>query len=326
MTVAPEAAGPPLFLYGFARSGTTLLTMMLGAHGAVSLPLSVTGLWYRTVDTIDLAATVDRAAARRTAETIAKEDKLRRWNVAFDLDRVAAQVRPGHAEDFLAAFHGEAARAEGKARWANMDIGTIDRLEHVARWFPEARFVHIVRDARDIALSHQSMEFSEGNWLEIADFWSARVGTAERIGALLGAERHMTLRFEDLIRDTECELRRLTAFAGVDFDPAMLTYPDTVDERIPDGKRGLWPALDRPPQLDKVDRWRSRVNGPQLYVVQERAGSVLRALGYDCPAQQPLSAAGELFLSAQILGRGHRVGRLRRRLGMARTRALTRDG
>ncbi|MEO0500953.1 MAG: sulfotransferase [Pseudomonadota bacterium] len=321
----------PIFLYGFARSGTTLLTMMVGNHPDVSLPLSVTGLWYRTADDLPAGAPADDQAARALVDRLLAEDKIARWNVEFDRDALAAALRPGHPEDIPAAFHSAAAAAEGKARWANMDILTIDNLERAAGWFPDARFVHIVRDARDIALSHQGMAFTEGNWLEIAQSWANRVGAARRMGELLGPGRHMTMRFEDLIRTPEPVLRRLCTFAGIAFDPAMLAYAEKVDARIPKEKRGLWPALDQPPQLDKIDRWKRQASAHQLYVVQEFAGAELRAHGYECPAQQPFSAIGEAYACLQYMGRGHRMDRLRRRLGLRRLglrgpRRLTRAG
>ncbi|MGB7406208.1 MAG: sulfotransferase [Pacificimonas sp.] len=304
--------GAPLFLYGFARSGTTLLTMMMGAHEGLSVPLTVAGLWYKTAAT----AFSDKLAVSAEAERLAAHEKLARWKVDFDLDAITAGVRPGHGEDFLTAFHTQAAGSEGKRRWANMDIATIDHLETAARWFPEARFVHIVRDARDVALSHQGMMFSEGNWFEIALGWSARVGAAERIGNLLGPQRHFTLRFEDLIRHTERELRRICAFADLDFDPAMLRHEERVDGRIPADRRGLWPELNKPPQLNKIDRWTREANDAQIYVVQEFAGPTLRALGYPCPEQQSVSVTGEAFLAQQLLERGHRAMRLRQKLGL----------
>src|SRR3546814_5008931 len=58
----------------------------------------------------------------------------------------------------VARFHAAYAEAKGKPCWANVDIATLDHMDLVNSWFPQARFLHIIRDGRDVALSHRSEE------------------------------------------------------------------------------------------------------------------------------------------------------------------------
>lgn len=301
----------PTFLFGFERSGTTLLTMMTGAHPRLSCPLSVTGTWWdyaRRLDTYNNLAHTDDIA--RMVDDLAKHERLQLWNVPFDTAFIAANIRAGRYDDVVDGFHRTVAEAEGKAQWVNMDIATLFHLEEAVRLFPTGRFVQIVRDGRDVAMSFKGYRFGGLNALEVADRWSRATVAADRIGAALGPDRYLRLRYEDLILHSEQTLDRLCDFMGETFEPAMLNYADDVSRKIPTDRRDLWPVLDRPPQTDKVDRWKREMKPSERYVIEEAATEALERFGYD-RSTSGFSASGELRGAWCYLTRGARLQRFR---------------
>lgn len=303
----------PTFLFGFERSGTTLLTMMAGAHPRLSCPLSVTGTWWDFADRLDEFDGLESSAGiTRMVATVAAHERLKLWNVEFDEAAIVEAIRPGRYDDLVDAFHTAAARAEGKEAWVNMDIGTLFRLEDVARLFPTARFVQIVRDGRDVALSFKGYRFGGLNAMEVADRWSRATVAADRIGNALGPERYLRIRYEDLIALSEQTLDRLCDFAGESYDPAMLDYAGDVSRKVPDATRDLWPVLDRPPQTDKIERWKREMKASERYVIEETAGEALDRFGY-ARGGAGFSAGGELHGAWCYLTRGARLKRLARR-------------
>ena len=303
----------PTFLFGFERSGTTLLTMMVGAHPHLSCPLSVTGTWWAFADRLEefggLKAPTD---IRRMVDAVADHERLKLWKVDFDREALAAQIRPGEYGDLVHAFHTAAAEAEGKAAWVNMDIVTLFRFEEVARLFPAARFVQIVRDGRDVALSFKGYRFGGLNALEVADRWSRATVAADRIGHALGPDRYLRIRYEDLVGLPEQTLDRLCDFTGQEYDPAMLDYAGDVSRKVPDATRDLWPILDRPPQTDKIGRWTREMKSSERYVIEEAAGEALDRFGYE-RGGAGFSAGGELRGAWCYLTRGARLRRLTKR-------------
>ncbi|MCH8154693.1 MAG: sulfotransferase [Proteobacteria bacterium] len=161
-------------------------------------------------------------------------------------------------------------------------------MELVNEWIPAARFVQIVRDGRDVALSHQTMPYGAGNIADCARAWASRVSMNAKMGRILGPERYCALRFEDLVSDSEKTLARLCRFLGVAFDPAMLRYTAMVAEKIPEDRRWLWPAIDQPPQSAKVALWRRAMTrmsyleaGKQALAEAMEADARVWALGED---------------------------------------------
>jgi hypothetical protein len=298
------------FMFGLDRSGTTLLTMMVGAHSNIAVPLSTTGMWYDVA--LGLPEDFDSTeGAARVVDQILQHERIRLWDQRLDRERLIADVQPGDFGSVVAAFHREYGRQSGKPVWASMDISTLDNMHLVNAWFPDARFVHIVRDGRDVALSHQGYKYGAGNIAEVAVKWEARVTRNLRMGAMLPADRYYTLRYEDLVLSPEPTLRQLCKFIGVPFSSEMLDYQKSVDRKIPKDKMFLWPALNGPPKAEKVGRWKKEMTVAQRVLFEQRAGSLLRELGYETFSIPPRSVAAMLLETWYCIGQGGRFKRLR---------------
>lgn len=321
MTQAPSA--PAVFLFGMERSGTTLLSMMIGAHPEIAVPLATTGMWFdfhnRLAEYGHLSSATD---VELLVDDVLAHERVRLWRTDLDRERIRAQVRPGDFGSVVAAVHGEYARAHGKPRWANMDIATLDSMHIANRWFPDARFVHIVRDGRDVALSNQTMPYGPGNIAECATAWQRRITTSLRMGDILGPERYLAFRYESLISEPAATLERICRFLGLGFSEQMLAYGETVDDRVPQEKQWLWPELKSPPQLSKVDRWRHEMTDSQRIVFEGIAGDTLREMGYDSYVEPPRSLGAQLLELGYFLDRGRRLERLLARVGIRRRTRL----
>lgn len=323
----PQVTAAPTFLFGMERSGTTLLSMMLGAHPRVAVPLATTGMWLEFAQRLhgefnDLASRDDVV---RLVDAALVHERIRLWDAELDRQAVLADLPLGDFGTIVARFHEAYAQAKGKPCWANVDIASLDNMDLVNSWFKDARFLHIVRDGRDVALSHQTMPYGAGNVAECARAWANRTATNAKMGRILGPSRYMTVRFEDLILDTQATLVRICAFIGVRYDAQMLRYCEMVEDKIPASRRWLWPAISRPPQQSKVGRWRRQMTGSQRIVFEGIANQALKEWGYEAYDEVPRSAAAYLLDLWYYLIQGGRLRRLRRRLGFRRVSLLERQ-
>ena len=126
---SPEFA--PIVLGGCGRSGTTLLRMMLDSHRRICCGPESSLFRRRAIDAGWLA---DR--------------------FGFDRDEVEAIVDAARSRPaFIEAFAGLCMQKAGKARWAEKTPRNIGRIGEIFRCFPAARFVHVLRDGRDVACS-----------------------------------------------------------------------------------------------------------------------------------------------------------------------------
>ena len=312
MSELSRSTVPVPFLFGFERSGTTLLSMMVGAHPRIAVPLSATGLWYRYGKALGRYSGLRaRADLERMVSDLLREERVRLWDAQFTCDDVLAGLRPGSYPAVVARFHALYAEKKGKECWGNIDIGTLDDMDLANHWFPDARFVHIVRDGRDVALSHKTYVYGTANIWECARRWASKVHTNLKMGAMLGPDRYMVLRYEDLILDTEASLRRLCAFMGVEYASEMLQYSRMVEEKVsPERKALLWPLLDKPPTATPVYRWKREMRSTERMVFERVGRDVLAELGYETYPEVPRGVRSNLLELWCFLNEGGRFGRL----------------
>lgn len=170
---------------------------------------------------------------------------------------------------------------QGKPRYGDKMPGYVLHVSLLAKLFPEARFVHIVRDGRDVALSLTDLWFTERGVGEAALFWKRRVCAGRTAGRRLGPLRYREVRYEDLIADPQTVVRGLCDFADLAFEPAMLEFFQRGEEVVQrTGDPALHQRLLLPP-TSGLRNWRSQMGGDDLVMFETLAGDVLAELGYE---------------------------------------------
>ena len=104
----------------------------------------------------------------------------------------------------------------------------------------------------------------------------------------------------------------LCAFLEVPWNPVMLDYHRDVKRSMPDEKRHLWPLLDKPPQKDNTERWKTKMTAGERVGFEKRAGRILRELRYETLVELKGAAWAEvnhllgrasMALSRRLMGR-----------------------
>ncbi|MGH7658900.1 MAG: sulfotransferase family protein, partial [Gemmatimonadales bacterium] len=293
------------------RSGTTLLRLMLDNHPDVAIPLDTVGLWSAYAGKLgDYGNLAEPAGRERLIDDLLKEERIRLWEANLTPEIVLNALEGEGFPAVVAAFHSAYAASRGKKRWGDKDPGNMHRIQVLNAWFPDARFIHIIRDGRDACLSHLKQSFGYGDVLECAAGWQEEVQWVRRMGEILG-ERYLELRYEDLVKEPEPVLRRLCTFLGITYDPQMLKYHERVSRSVPEEKRHIWPLLSKPPQHENLDRWRKEMSAGQRVAFEKRAGGMLRAMGYETYTRYPTRGTGEEVMSfaRRVLGAFWRRGK-----------------
>lgn len=280
----------PVVLLGVRRSGTTLLRVILDRSSELAIP--------------DESYVVPQLANRHhgVVDPVAFVDDLRRLprlaELRIDPVEVAARLRPGMTTgEAVAAVFETYAATRGKPRWGDKTPLYMQHLPLLERLFPEALFVHLVRDGRDAALSFLAMP--EGvvtrTWAHprsVAGFacqWRTEVEAAQALGRRVGGRRYLEVRYERLAAEPGPTVAEICAFAGLPYEPAMLDYAGTVDLS---GKPHQL-RLAQPPTAGVRD-WRTEMTSTDAESFASVAGDLLAALGYESHGKP--TAGGRLRL------------------------------
>ncbi|MDQ3729490.1 MAG: sulfotransferase [Actinomycetota bacterium] len=291
--------GPPTpFVVGVGRSGTTLLRLMLDTHTELAIP----------PETHFLGSLLEASGRVRFTPKLALEaiveDPRRRWN-DFNLDPDELQSRfealpHFNASDALRAFYELYAEKQGKSRWGDKTPTYVKTMRRIKRVLPEASFVHVVRDGRDVTLSNNKRRAERGHRDPVpaaraARQWRNRISKARADGPKLG--EYFEIRYEDLVIETESTLRRVCDFIDLEFEPRMLRYHETAEDRLSE-MAGAMPARDgrpereagerlkahalatKPPTKERIEVWRHEMSVEDQSEFERVAGELLDDLGY----------------------------------------------
>ena len=237
----------PLFLVGSERSGTTLLRLMLDHHPQIAFEKEFDFVVTEVSDTGELPPLEDYL------EWIAT---VRGADYAIDrsLDYRAL------VNDFLR----QKQAASGGKRYVGATVHrNFDRLRFL---WPEARYIHLMRDPRDVARSVVQKGWA-GNVYQASEFWIDAERCWDSLVPHLGRDQAIEFHYEDLVRRTEPVLAEICRFVGVEYSEKMLEYPADAPQ---------YP----PPDPRLVAQWKAKLSAWDVALVEVRTAGLMERRGY----------------------------------------------
>lgn len=257
---------------------------MLNSHPRLAIPYEshfLASYFQRIGEYGDLGA--DESLSRLLADLL-NEENVNRWDHSFDLERVLAGVRERSLAGAIDAVYRDYAGAKGKERWGDKSA-YMDEIHLLNQIFADAQFIHLIRDGRDVASSVLKQSWGPSDIVEAAQWWNDHVWVVRRMGSILGSERYLEVRYEELIMDTENELRRVCTFLGESYEPAMQTYYEDSERRVPEEeRRSLHYNIDKPPVRSRVQAWKREMSPYDIRLFGRHADRMLLELGYEVPS------------------------------------------
>jgi hypothetical protein len=147
-------------------------------------------------------------------------------------------------------------------------------FDRLLRVWPDARFIHLVRDGRDVARSFVEMGWAGNAWAGCS-LWIEAECLWERLSGELSPGRQLSVRFEALIANPVEVLTEICNFCGVAYDEAMMDYP-------------TWSGYARP-ERRMVASWKRRMSPEDVRLCEARIGPMLQARGYELSVSPPPS-------------------------------------
>lgn len=275
-TAVASAQEEPFFLVGAERSGTTLLRLMLAHHREIECAPEFEFL-------------VEEMPAASGWPDLSDYYEWLSTNRIFAPHALSIDPSldyPSLAKSFVAQYCQRTRKPiHGATCHKNFD--------RLLRIWPQARFVHLLRDGRDVARSCVGMGWA-GNvwhgaqrWIDAEELWAS-------LAPRVDPSRRFELGYEALIADPEQQLARLCGFLGTEYDAGMLDYSQDSSYERPD------------PRL--IGQWKKKLCRQELALLEARIGPYLRQRGYEESGVAPARVGGwERFM----LALDDRLGRFR---------------
>jgi len=179
-------------------------------------------------------------------------------------------------------------QAEGKARWGDKTPPYIEILPELARMYPESRFIHLIRDGRDVANSFKVTKWVGWYWHNNVREWIEALECHWRWIHSDIRDRILEVRYEKLVLETEATLQEICRFIGEEFEPQMLSWEWQVDQLVPSREIISHPKLKQRIGPEGVSRWKREMSAREIFVTEAFMGSHLKRLGYERRYASPL--------------------------------------
>jgi hypothetical protein len=262
----PRADPPPIFIGGAGRSGTTLLRVVLDSHSRIAC-----GPELKVIPSIAcLWADFHTKWAPYLADSRVQGD---------DIDQVFGRLIVSLLEPLR--------RSAGKPRVAEKSPNNVFFFPHLHRMFPDAAFLHMLRDGRDVVASLLTMNWRTPDGTPIdytrdarlaARYWARAVSAGREFARMTaGSSHYREVRYEDLLDDPQAYLRALFDFLGEPWEPAVLAY-HTVPRTLGDESSAAQVA--QPLNRASAGRWQRELAPADRQAVKEEIGDLLIELGY----------------------------------------------
>jgi len=265
----------PIFIFGCDRSGTTFLGSLLGSHSRCATTLKSQFVY----DNYKTAHTGEQFDLERAVAKIKANFRFRLWNIDLDVDAARRQGVDSYPKlvQFIVKTYADAVGRTDADTWVDHTPHNREHVVYLSRLFPDAKFVHIVRDGRAITASFKTLPWRNHGVVKICRYWVEKVGQGLATEAYLGPEKCLRIRYEDLIMNPEATLRELAPFLELDYEPGMLTGGGFGPPALTVSQHAL---VGKPADPQRINAWEKKLSSREVEVFEASSGDMLACLGY----------------------------------------------
>lgn len=276
----------PFFIIGTERSGSNLLRLILNAHSGIALPHPPHILHFFGPLQESYGDLTRPAALRQLVGDVLGllASHIYPWDRAIDPERIIQRMHdapwPPSLVGVFFSLYDEYLRQAGKRRWGCKSTFVISHVQPVMAACRAAKFIFLVRDPRDVALSSRRSIFSPFHPYYSALLW--RDQQLEGLRWLDSPARgsfHL-VRYEELIEEPERTVKAICRFLGETYEPAMLDYYRTSSAQKSTRLSTSWQNLAAPILGANRNKFKQGLSRQEIRLVEAVTGDLMARFGY----------------------------------------------
>jgi len=278
----------PFFIIGNPRSGTTMFRLMLTSHKTIYVPTE--SGWalhlsskYQKHNDIDVDAFL---------ADLQQCKKIEYWDIDYVDLKNYLKGRNKHYRQISASVYQYCATKYGKVIYGDKNNNYLNHVEDLSQIYPESKFIHLVRDGRDVACSYRNLQkLEKGKYfpdlpssvIDCAYEWVKNIETIQNSLSKLKKDQYLEIRFEDLVNNTERALAKVCTFLEQDYDDNMLKfYLKNRDEGLEPEDLMKWKQdTSKPIDTSQTGKWKHNFFAEDKLFFQTIASHTLKEYGYE---------------------------------------------
>jgi hypothetical protein len=287
----------PIFILGNPRSGTSLFRIMLTCHPSIHIAPECGFIqwWFQKYKDWSISDSKNEGKVDEFIKDLSSSKKINSWRLNYKrIKNSIIENLPENYSELSACIYLEHAKDKTELLyWGDKNNYYIKHMDLLKTLFPDAYFLFIVRDGRDVACSYIELANSDiqsefkpslSHQIEdIANEWNSNNIAIEEFLSSVNEESKIIVRYEDLLSKTEAELKRITDKLQISFSGEMLKYHEiNKDRQIEPVEMLEWKkkTLEKP-DISNIGRYSSLLTKKQITRFNSIAGNLLTKYGYN---------------------------------------------
>jgi hypothetical protein len=277
-----------IFIGGLQRSGTSLMRAIIGSHPEIAIFQWDLQLWTKFYDQYKDKDLSDAVVADDLVNKIADSPKMRACDLPIKAEVIKQRIKQEkkvRCDVIFRLFLEEYAKQAGKQIWGLKTPHNEFVATEILQSYPNAKFIHMIRDPRDVAVSFQS--YGDGQWLknyippEHIKQWQESFRVSQK-NLNTFPSRYLVIKYETLVEFPESTIKSVCNFLEITFDEKMITEPNHP------GWKGhnsfLMEDLNQPSEITilktPVGRYKKKLPERLIFLYQKELLQELKSFNY----------------------------------------------
>jgi len=270
-----------IFLLSSDRSGSNLALRMIGSHPEITAPPTsqlLPNLYRFEAAYGDLNAQENWDLLIQNTSELHKAS-FGKWSAYADLATLREYKSDRSMNVLLRTIFEAEANSKSVTKIAIKSHQAYRYGTELQRGFPNARFVYLTRDPRDMALSWWKTPSLRGGVMRASDIWKEDQSGFLKLAKSLGDKCHL-IKYENILEHPEPTMEKLCQFLGLPYDPSMLGF-HRQDETLKISEYvQAWNNLSRPLMNQNLNKYRTGLTHEQCAYIEHNCQNEMAVLGY----------------------------------------------
>lgn len=274
----------PIFIGGCPRSGTTYLGSLLANFDGIVVTPESKWKW-RVWQTHNEEGCLK---SDQLFEFLQRDIHFQTW-ACEGLPSATGPLSSAQYRKFIDSLVIRYADAEewtrGRRRWLDHTPSNLEVGRFLTRLYPDAKFIHIVRDPRAVVASLLDKEWGPDNLYSACRYWREKVGVANAF-FVLNPDKCLLVKYEDLIQNTAETLIKICCFLDIDYSQVSL---QSISGRYqaPEYTFHQHKHVGDTPKEERIYSWRKDLSPASIAYLEADLNRLLDAFGYELTKKNP---------------------------------------
>lgn len=279
----------PIILLASERSGTNLLRAIMSSHSQIASPPpsgmvdALANNAYRYLSPLHgahLSELIDDSIKL-------SESHLNSWDIGLDRELVFGYMKGRSFWDVFKAMNDAYAAHKECIYWFSKEPGVFRHIYEIILHMPNAKFIYMVRDGRDVAASMIKGGLHATDIYSAANIWKRdQAYCLSAISDPVIAERCLLIKYEDLILQSKESVVEIMDFLQVEFEEGQLSFYENKDIVQHSEKSDFWKNTAKPIDSSNSGSYKRKLSENQISVFESVAWNEMKALGYGLEAEE----------------------------------------